>query len=502
MAAALILLAQAFLLVLVEWRLLSHVLPDGLQQLGAAEMFVGFAAAGFVFAAGAWQIFRGRGRWFAWIASFPAVFVDPLWLRIAGALPLLFLVAELVTPWFRSRRGAAPVKLDQIELGARESKRQIVETLFGLAVLLTCALAWRSAPAWMKPAIPGQADGGWVAIAVAIWVSTFVHELGHAAGGAANGFRLVRLAVFPFDLTRMDGRWRLRLSLGMLGGFYLGLPCHVRHLERRYLLLTAAGPATGFVFAAACWLILWTSRGRIDGFWFDAMYTAMGFSMATNLLNLLPFRLGGLTLDGRVIWNCVFRRPEAKALIAVLGCSSSMHSPLRPRDWPDEWVNVLRESLDAGTAPLLSVSAEDRLLASPGDPQALSDLALCATALDEIASGLSDQGARSAFRFHRAWIRCRYGGETAGAEELIAAAGRDLDTGPHEILRLMAALRDAAGDTAGARQLLTEAERALTCRPSRHGIEDADLDGLRRYREEIEARVRDRATRSAALSQA
>lgn len=487
--AALILFAQALLIAFAGTRLLSRIPVEKLRGIGNTEIWVSFALVGLLFTGGAWQVLKGKGRWFAWMASLPTAFVYPGWLRIVGALPLVFLLVELVTPWIRNRRGGKAAEADQTEQGATESKRQIFETLIGLGVLTLCGWAWSAAPKWIRPAIPEEADGGWLALIAAIWVSIFVHELGHALGGAVSQFRLTRFAVFPFDFARTSKRTYFKLNFGMLGGYYMGLPRHIENLERRHLILTMAGPAAGFAFAAVCWLVLWRANGSITGFGFDALYTAMGFSLATNILNLLPLRFGGLNLDGRVIWNSMFQRPEAHAAIAVLGCYSSMHSSLRPRDWPEEWVDVLRDSLDSGTAPLLSVSAEDRLVASPGDPQALSDLALCSAVLDKIAAKIPDKNASSAFRFHRAWIRCRYGGETSGAEDLLVEAGKDPETDPHEILRLQAALLDAAGDTAGARDLVNQAEQTLVRRPARHGIDAADLDGLRAYREELDARA-------------
>lgn len=483
--AALILLAQALFIAGASPGIVSR-LPLA-KKAAAGELWIALGLVSLLFLAGAWQVFKGKGRWFAWMASLPLVFVSRYWpLRLVASIPVLFLLTELVAPWIQRRRGKAAN--EQTEKGSEQTQRQIIETGAGIGVLMFCGWLFQSAPGWMTPAVPEDSDPGWLSFGAGLWISILVHELGHAVGGAAMDFHLTRIAVFPFDYTRTSKRSYFRINPAVLGGFYLGLPRHLRNLEFRHLLMTAAGPASGFLFSFACWLSLWLANGSLAGFGFDAVNEAMRVSFSMNVLNLLPLRFGGIRLDGLVIWNSLLRRPDREPALGILSCCSSQYTSLRPRDWAPEWIETLRGSPDPLATSLLMVSAEDRLLESPGDEQALSDLGQCSAAVDWIAKKWGNAAA-SAFVFHRAWIRCRYGGITTGAEALIPAAKLDPETEPHEILRLEAALRAAEGDARLAREIVGRAEKMLTARPSLNGFDTADLESLRAFGAELDAQL-------------
>ncbi|MEZ5401770.1 MAG: M50 family metallopeptidase [Bryobacteraceae bacterium] len=489
--AALILFAHPLILVLGGAVAImgAEVDPEVKAKINIREMWVPVAILVGFHAIGAWQILRGRGRGFAWVTSLMVAMVWGGRLRLVGSLPLAFLVAELAAPWLRRRLGRDSAGAeDQTAHGAAESKRNILETGTGIAVIVALSSAWHALPAWMHPAKPASGDdGGVLATMAGLWLGVLVHELGHALAGAAVGFRMSRLAVFPFEYLRSSKRSYFRLNFAVLGGFYMGIPTHVRHLRRRHMALTAAGPAFGFLFAFLSWALLWRANGAADGFAYGVLAASIWFGLVNNLLNLLPIQMSGLRLDGRVLWGGMFRHREEEAALAVLACCSSLYSPLRPRDWPEDWVEFLRETSDALTIPLLIEWAEDRLNIDPGDLRAMSDLARCSVELDRIASLIPDKSAKNSFLMHRAWVRCRYGGESRVAPELLVEAGNDPETDLYEILRLEAALCAAAGDRDGALERVTEAERSLAGQPRRCGFDDAALNGLRSYRAQLAA---------------
>jgi hypothetical protein len=141
--------------------------------------------------------------------------------------------------------------------------------------------------------------------------------------------------------------------------------------------------------------------------------------------------------------------------------------------------------MDAMSAALLAHSAEDRLNTAPSDLVALNDLAMSSAAIAAVASTQlrGNAGAQAAFEFHRAWLRSRYGGERVDPAT-IEAGRNDPETEPYEILRLQAALLAAEGDTDGALVKVDEAEASLTA-SRKSGLDAADLDGLRAFKQEL-----------------
>jgi hypothetical protein len=464
---------------------ISQAPVERLKGLDPTQLWSAVAMTSGLMIAGAWQIFRGKGRWFAWMSSVLLAMASPGLLRLIGMIPLLALLVELALPRIRKRRGTSPSEADQTEKGAAQSGSQIVEIVLTIGILVACGLCWRLVPEWLRPVVPDDRDGGWTALVASLWLTVFVHELGHAVGGALTGFRLTRFAVFFVEYLRTEKKSMVRLTWQVLGGFYMGIPRYLENLERRQVLMTAAGPAAGFVLSFVCWLVLWRAGGGITGVAFDILHSSMWYSTIMSLANLMPVHLGGIALDGRMIWNILRGNAEARQSTALLACLSSAFSELRPRDWKPEWVEVLRENLDPGTVFLLAAWAEDRLSERPEDAQAMSDLARCSALLGHYAGQLKDKSAKESLLFSRAWIRSRWSGDTDGAEEMMAKASKLPHTEAYELLQLQAALRAAEGETGDALRLLGEAEKELEKEPA-SGMQAAELTRVRSYREELQ----------------
>jgi hypothetical protein len=489
--AALIIALEGIFLLAMGSKILNRLSPSQIHGASIAEMWFTFALSGAFYGVAAYQMARDRPRTMAWITSGMSAVILPGWFRIPGSIPLVFLISRLVAGRVKKSIPVegANVTAQPAAPGGGEGSA-ILETVITLFAFFLYRLAWSAAPDRVRPTMPEDAHSwSWIAFGIALTASTFFHELGHAVGGYMVRFRLVRFLVYPFDFARTSKNRYFKLNFKMpLAGMYLGFPEHVENLEARFLWMTACGPLGGILYSFVCWTILLAAGGRIIGLPFGVLYTSMTFCLVNNLLNLLPLKSGAMRLDGRVLWDAVFDRTATSSAVALLGCASSLRSSLRPRDWPEQWVEHLRlHSPDLMSSILLSQWAEDRLSESPGDPEARADIFTSTQALGRLAEALKGHPqVRNALDLHRAWLCGRYAGTRIPVD--LEAAGKDKETEPYEILRLQAALLAAEGDTGNAMQLLLQAETSLKAQ-QKSGIDAANLDSMRVFREELMARL-------------
>lgn len=478
-AAGVVLFLFGALFCVAGYALQRYASPSVQQAIakhgGSTEFYVTLAIMVGTYWTAAYQVVRGKGRGFAWWASgiLGLSLLIPSPLTPVFVLPLAYLIAEITHPyWSRGKKPDA-----QTERGTAHSKGVLLEWLFTIPMVILAGYLMKVVPAVPQPK---HIDDGWLVFASYVWLIIFTHELGHALAGAAMKFDLVSFCVCPFELRRTR-TWSVSWN-PKLGGHYLGLPRTPENLWQRHVIIIAAGPAVNFVTFALLWAVLRLANGTIDGAAFGLLHGVMHFSLLTGIINLVPVKIGGFKTDGRYLFEAFFLPAESRRSLAMLGALASRSASLRPRDWPVEWVEALRSGPDdQGAIGLMNLWAQDRLLTAPDDLAALSVLTDSTLALERLAAQTTDAQVASAFRFHVAWLRCRYDGITDGAAETIAPARKDPHTDPHEILRLQAALAAAAGHTGEASQLLDQAEQSLLKLPP-SGFHLSDLDDLRAFR--------------------
>ena len=418
----------------------------------------------------AYLVFRDKPGVFTAVLCTLGVLTMSGWMRGLQALPLAFSVIRIFT------------------------KHTGKYALGSAAVLLVISIQiflWRIVPESLRPVAPlwDPPSLGWLAIVASLYLSIIVHEAGHALVGAAARFRLELFMVYPFFLRITNRRTDVRVDFrGALGGGYSGIPKHVRNLERRILWMIAGGPLGGILFATFCWFVLWMAEGRIGGFSYSLLDKLSETGLVLNLVNLLPLTAAGFKTDGRVLWESLFDRAAAESRVAAYGCSISTASSLRPRDWPHDWVEHLRENPeDLMAMVFLSASAEERWKLHPGDAEAREDLTLACDSLTRTLAQLRAGGADGhPLELQLAWLKNRYLGERIELDLAPLTQHRDIE--PWEIFRLQATLAAAEGDVNRAATLVDQAEASLSTTVL-DGIDAAALDGIRAFRQELLARV-------------
>lgn len=463
--------------------LFQRFAPPELQKViekhgGMSELYITLAVFVALNWAAAYQVIRGKGRGVAWWAAiFPALFgLQPSLLSPILLLPFAYLLAEITSP--RWARGKKPD--EQTKRGAASGRGVLHEWLFTIPMVILAGSLFKAVPG---VTIPKYVDDGWLVFVAFSWFVIFSHECGHALAGTALKFDLVSFWVCPIEVRRLR-KWQIVWN-PKLGGHYCGLPRTHENLWRRHVIMVAAGPGINFVIGALCWLVLWRASGAIDGAAFGFLHGVMRWSLITSFINLAPVKLSGFKTDGRYLWEAFFVPAESRRSLALLGCLASRSAAFRPRDWPSEWVSALRSGPDdPAVAALMSLWAQDRLRAAPGDLAALEDLTDSTLALERIANSCPDAAGASAFRFEVAWLRCRYDGITEGAAAMIEPARKDPATDPHEIFRLQGALAAAAGNHEEADSLLGKAEESLLKAPPT-GFNLSDLEDVRAFRSSL-----------------
>src|SRR6185312_15363094 len=171
-----------------------------------------------------------------------------------------------------------------------------------------------------------------LAIALALTVTAFIHESGHAIIGAVFGMRLLALTVGPFRWARRDGKWKLKLSKQIFGGSVSSVPTHIDQPAWHDVLMVFAGPFANLCSAPLLfWITLQTAAPRFAHLWFFFAFLT-SLAIVVPILNLIPFRTAtGSYSDGARIVQIFTSSPVVEYQRALRALKSTLVTPLRPR---------------------------------------------------------------------------------------------------------------------------------------------------------------------------
>ncbi len=223
-------------------------------------------------------------------------------------------------------------------------------------IRLIVILAMIVFPVWLV--VVGGFGAGWVigvivAAVVGYFLTTLVHELGHALIGTLEGLPLRWLAVGPFMVDFTTSR-RLRRSPfgGAVGGcavFNLG-DLTDRQVGGALCRMSAGGPVASLLLAVVCLGV----EVAIPGLPF-AVATSLqllgGYSLLVGLSNAIPFRLGPFRSDGCTYLILLRGGEAAESLVRAARLTETAQSQDRPADWPATIVTRLKETLIRLDAP-------------------------------------------------------------------------------------------------------------------------------------------------------
>ncbi len=170
-------------------------------------------------------------------------------------------------------------------------------------------------------------------MALALTVTAFIHEAGHALAGAVFGMRLLAFTIGPFQWARRGGRWRFKFQNQVFGGSVSSAPAHPNQPVWQDALMVFAGPLANLCSAPLFFWIAFNSPGtRLQPLWFLLTFLA-SFSLIVPVLNLFPFRTAtGSYSDGARILQMFTRSPILEYQRALRALKSTLVTPLRARD--------------------------------------------------------------------------------------------------------------------------------------------------------------------------
>jgi hypothetical protein len=292
------------------------------------------------------------------------------------------------------------------------------------------------------------------------FVAVLVHELGHALGGVAVGFRFLFLAVGPLWVERSSRGWRVQFNRvpSLWGGIAACIPSQAADLARRMAWVAAAGPLSSLLLAIIAGLgarLTTETSAATTAARFGLMELAVMSAMIFLATAVMPAPGGGFSNDGQRVWRLLKGDAQAQAESALLALTGLMMGAMRPRDWPLELVQ--RSLLLEGRA-LFSASARSmaalHALDQGNEALAQQHNEVMVALLPDLPAGL-----RPSFQVSAALVLAR-AGRVDDAERLVTGLKPSLLTEAHLLSLVWATIHAARGERsqahARARQGLEE----------------------------------------------
>lgn len=307
------------------------------------------------------------------------------------------------------------------------------------------------------PALIGQLLAAW-------FVSTLVHEVGHLAGGALQGFRFQMLVVGPLRIARDPVTERIGVGfnrqLELAGGLAGCMPRSEDRLLARLQWMVLSGPLAS-VLLAALGALLWRAMPAAPWSGF-VLITAM-LAGVTALATLLPMQNGSFLTDGKRFLHLRSNSAAAHRDAAMLLRTVRDRAGHVLAAEPASAILPLLEPVDGSMFELVGRSTAACWLVDRGAfAEAKAHLARAAA----IAAGLPFH-LDAAVALEQAFLAARADGDAAAARALIAPHDKALRMVPApERLRVDAAIALAAGDTDTARRCVDEARALLLAAPT------------------------------------
>lgn len=341
-------------------RLHTHMSP-GVIALAAATS----AGLAFLFAAAWYTMRRGMASARYWVIL-PSLF----YLAVAGSallprvhtsfvMTLLSLgvgVAGPLVTWRNQSRavftGTAPIP--KIKGDGTSDLLNHAGAMFSIVSYLGSLMLWNQ---WLRShGLPIVHRGMFQVIALSM-VATFFHELGHASIGLAFKMKLRAFVVGPLFWRIDEGRWKFKFSLAgflSLGGATGVVPTSATQPAWQQLAMIAAGPATNFYFGilSGALAVAFTNQPELYAVYIYPLALFAIINFVDCFTNLIPLRTATGYSDGAQIYQILSNGPWAAYHRTISVVSSTLVTPLRPRDFDMEALSTASQGISEGLVGL------------------------------------------------------------------------------------------------------------------------------------------------------
>jgi Zn-dependent protease len=166
-------------------------------------------------------------------------------------------------------------------------------------------------------------------------VSVGIHELGHALTAMALKMKVRHFLLGPLEWRLRGQKWHFRFHAGGLismPGAVSVAPVNLENLKWRRAWVCAAGPIASLGLGLiALWATLNTKGASWEPYW-QLIATVSTFSLLAFIINLIPIQPDGQFSDGARIYQLLAGSPGSHLELAFAMVSSTVVSPLRPKD--------------------------------------------------------------------------------------------------------------------------------------------------------------------------
>jgi hypothetical protein len=218
------------------------------------------------------------------------------------------------------------------------------------AQIIAAAIIWVSMDGWHRWASSHHLSyPGFVVFLVqmelAVLLTTFGHELGHLVAGWVSGKILRVFQVGPFRWAIRNGVWRFDFNLRKFyGGAVAMVTPDLINVRSRKAFSLIGGPVASLVMASIFIVAAMLTPGHSwQQYWMFLSMMAT-FSLSAFVVNLIPLKPESSYSDGAQLYQVVTNGPWARVHFAFAMVTSSLVSPVRPRDFD---LNVLNRAADA-----------------------------------------------------------------------------------------------------------------------------------------------------------
>ncbi len=206
----------------------------------------------------------------------------------------------------------------------------------------------------------------WIDILFIAFITTSIHELGHALVGLSLGMKLRSFVLGPFHWFTRDGRWNFQFHpAGIISaeGVTGVVPTDPDQSRWSLISMIAAGPLANLLTGLVALAAALAAPGRPYEPAWDSLFFIATVSLVTFASNLLPIRGDRLYSDGARIYQVLKGGPWADLYRSLAIAGATSVTALRPRDYDMEAIQRASVLFKHGLqAVLLRLLASDHYI--------------------------------------------------------------------------------------------------------------------------------------------
>lgn len=422
-------------------------------------------------------------------ANFASYFYALLHFAVLGPIGLAFGLTGVMVTWYQINSDtnpdhAAPGQ-GKPEISAQD---RMVAVLAALTQLVTAIGGWWWVTDYAaRHKLPALSSFELVScLVVCLTLTIITHEMGHVVGAIAGGMRFRKLCVGPLVVSNLADGWHFHWTQAMTlsGGYAIAAPKSEHDLRGSVLLFVAGGAASTLIVGVAAWsgFLLAVQSGASGPAVFLGLLGV--WMLASFAVNVLPYRGTRGFSDGARLIQLVTSQPEGEKLLKIMKIAMSECTPLRPREWRQDWLDGL---LDDPHSPAYMRGCYCRYVSALDSGQT-GEAAKWLNLFLEVPRTNPHHNNAFAFALEGAYFEARYRGNAEAADAWLKVPAGESPVERPTILRAQAAVQVITGKRELSHKTIAQARTfVVTSEQTGWTLFELDrLDDLERWAESSE----------------